>query len=206
MRFLTIVLVLGSLAGAAVPRVFGSPAAPPAVQRFAIVPGESTVTYRVNETLFNEGNRLATAVGITSTVRGEVFVDRTRPASSRIGTITVDISRFRSDSDRRDNAIRRRWLESAQYPIAEFAATAVRGLPDKYEDGRDVPVGIAGTLTVRGITQPVTWTATIRIEGDTLTVTGRTTVRMTDFGFDPPSIAFLRTENDVRLEFRLVAR
>jgi hypothetical protein len=37
-------------------------------------------------------------------------------------------------------------------------------------------------------------------------VTGRTTVRMTDFGFDPPSIAFLRTENDVRLEFRLVAR
>ncbi|MBI2248265.1 MAG: dioxygenase [Armatimonadetes bacterium] len=29
---------------------------------------------------------------------------------------------------------------------------------------------------------------------------------MTDFGFDPPAIFFLKTEDDVRLEFRFIAR
>jgi len=58
---------------------------------------------------------------------------------------------------------------------------------------------------VRDITRPVTWIGTIKLEGDRLMVTGNTTIKMTDFGFDPPAIFFLKTENETRLEFRLIA-
>jgi polyisoprenoid-binding protein YceI len=184
-----------------------SAAAPAGTQRFTIVAGESSVTYRVNETFINEGNRLNTAVGTTTVVRGEVFVDRARPANSRIGPISVDISQFKSDSARRDNAIRDRWLQSSRFPIAEFTATALQGMPESYQDGREVPVQITGNLKIRDVTRPVTFASTIRLDGTTLTVTGTTTIKMTDFGFDPPSIlGILRAENEAKLEFKFVAR
>lgn len=199
------VVIVGSAPrGVAAP----SPAPVPAgTQRFAIVPGESSVTYRVNETFINEGNRLATAVGVTTVVRGEVFVDRARPANSRVGTVTIDISQFTSDSARRDNAIRDRWLESRRFPIAEFAPSAIQGMPETYQEGREIGVQITGHLKIREVTRPVTFASTIKLEGTTLTVTGHTTIKMTDFGFDPPSIfGILRAENEARLEFRIIAR
>lgn len=181
--------------------------APAGTQRFAIVPGESSVTYRVAETFINEGNRLNVAVGTTTVVRGEIFIDRARPANSRIGTVTVDISQFTSDSARRDNAIRDRWLESRRFPIAEFAPTAIQGLPETHQDGREVTVQITGNLKIRDVTRPTTFASTIKLEGNTLTVVGSTTIQMTDFGFNPPSIlGILRAENEVKLEFRFVAR
>lgn len=84
-----------------------APATPPGpalagLQRFAIVPGESEVAYRVGEVFIREGNRFNVAVGITQAVRGDLFIDRANPRRSRIGTITVDIIQFKSDSERRD--------------------------------------------------------------------------------------------------------
>jgi polyisoprenoid-binding protein YceI len=196
--------VLGLLAS---PAAAAQSPAPAGAQRFAIVPGESSVIYRVNETFFREGNRLNTAVGTTTVVRGEIFIDRSKPGNSRIGTVTVDISQFRSDSERRDNAIRDRWLESSKFPTAEFASTEIKGLPDTYQNGREVPVQIAGNLKIRGVTRPVTFASTVKLDGNTLTVTGSTMIKMTDFGFDPPSIlGILRAENDAKLEFKFVAR
>lgn len=207
MRYVrTVLLALWTIAAVSVWPAPGA-AAPTTVQRFVIQPGDSNVTYRVNETLFIEGNRLNTAVGTTTVVRGEIMVDRGRPANSRIGTITVDISQFKSDSERRDNRIRQSWLESAKYPHAVFTATEIKGLPETYQEGREVAVQITGNLKIRDVTRPTTWASTVKLEGNTLTITGNTTIKMTDFGFDPPSImGILRTENEARLEFKFVAR
>ncbi len=189
------------------PPASAAPAAvAPGVQRFVIVPGESSATYNVDET-FVVGARFATAVGVTTEVRGEVFVDRARPSNTRIGVISIDISKFKSDSERRDAAIRQRWLESDRYPIAEFVPTRVTGLPETYVEGREAPVQIEGNLKIRDATRPTLFASMVRLEGSTLTVTGRTIIKMTDFGFDPPSIlGVLRAENEARLEFRFVAR
>lgn len=182
-------------------------AAPPAAQRFALVPGESQVIYRVSEIFISEGNRLNVAVGITAAVRGEIVVDRANPAASRVGSIQVDISQFRSDSQRRDNAIRRRWLESTRFPIAEFVPTSIDGLPSAFAEGRELTLRISGTLKVRDVVRPAVFETTLVVRGDLLTGSATTTVRMTDFGFDPPAIlGILRTENEVRIEFRFVAR
>ena len=182
-------------------------AAPTSLQRYTIVPSESQVIYRVGETLFREGNRYNLAVGVTNAVKGEILVDRTNPRNSRIGTITVDISTFRTDNPRRDNAIRERWLESARFPIAEFRPTTIQGLPSAYTEGREVTLQVTGDLKIRDVTRPTTFSVTVKLEGDRLTGTATGTIRMTDFGFDPPSIlGILRAENEVEIEFRFVAR
>ncbi len=177
------------------------------LERFVIVSAESQVVYRVGETIINDNNRLNVAVGITNAIQGEIFIDRTSPPNSRVGTITIDISQFKSDSQRRDLAIRRQWLESARHPIAEFAPTAVHGLPQIYAEGREVILQIIGNLKVRERVRPTTFATTLRLQGDILTGVATTTVQMTDFGFDPPSIfGILRAENGVKLEFRFTAR
>lgn len=175
-------------------------------QHFAIVPPDSTVTYRVGETFFEE-NRFAVAVGNTHAIQGDVYVDRAHPDRSRIGPVTIDISTFQSNSGRRDRAIRNRWLESSRYPTAEFTSTAIRGLPARYTEGQDLAVQVLGTLRVRDVTRPVTFTGTVRLAGDMLTGAVRTTILMTDFGFQPPEIfGTLKAENKAQLELQFTAK
>ncbi len=178
-----------------------------AVTRYVIVPSESEVLYRVDEVLFREGNKLNVAVGRTREVQGEVVIDRATPRNSRIGTITVNISTFKSDRARRDQAIRERWLESARFPKAEFRPEKIEGLPATYSDGQQLKLKVTGDLKVRDVTRPTTFDLTVVLRGTTLTGAATATIKMTDFGFDPPSIlGVLRTEDEARLELQFVAR
>ncbi len=205
---LGVALLLVGPVGGFVWTVSAAPGPTPAgVQRLVIVPAESQVSYRVAETLFNQNNRLNIAVGITNAIKGEITIDRARPVNSRIGTITVDISQFKSDSARRDNMIRENWLESSKFPIAEFTPTDVRGFPETYQDGREIALQMTGNLKIRTTVKPTTFAVTVKLDGTTLTGVATTTILMTDFGFDPPSIlGILKAENEARLEFRFVAR
>ncbi len=192
-------LFLGALAGLQ--------AAPtPNLERYVVVPSQSEARYRVGETFLGE-NRFNEAVGRTREVRGEIWVNRRTPAASRVGPIEVDISTLQSDSARRDNAIRQRWLQSARYPVARFVSTEIRGAPAAYREGEWVNLQVVGNLTIREVTRRVTWEARVRLVGPELRAQAATTIRMTDFGFEPPSIlGFVRAEDEAKLELDLVAR
>jgi polyisoprenoid-binding protein YceI len=180
--------------------------APANAPRYAIVPNDSTATYRVQETFVGQG--IHTAVGSTGAVAGDLYLDLSNPAASTIGTITVDISTLASDSSQRDNQIRQRFLESNKYPTATFVPKRLEGLPDTpYTDGQALAFTIVGDLTIRDVTKEVTWAATGKLDGDTFTGSATTQFNMTDFGFDPPEIAgLLKAENGVALELTIVAR
>ncbi len=183
------------------------PAPEDGIQVFTIFPGESSVTYEVGEVFLNQDNAFNLAVGITPAVNGEVFVDRENPQNSSIGPVTVDISQFTSDSQRRDNAIRERFLVSSQFPNAVFNPTGIQGLPGSYQEGEPISFQVTGDLTVRDVTRPVTFDVTFVGEGDTMTGEATTLILMSDFGFGPISIAgILNTEDEVNLKFNFVAR
>ncbi|MFV9503851.1 MAG: YceI family protein [Oscillochloridaceae bacterium umkhey_bin13] len=184
-----------------------SPAASSAVTIFKIVPSESQVSYEVGETFFNQNNRFVVAVGTTQTLEGEVRLDRDAPQQSTVGPITIDISAFRSDSPRRDQAIRDRWLESARFPLAIFTPTDIVGLPTSYTDGEELTLTITGDLQIREVSQPTTFTVTGQVNGDEMMGLATTQIKMSDFGFSPPNIAgVLGAEDDVKITFQFVAR
>jgi polyisoprenoid-binding protein YceI len=177
---------------------------PASGQRFVIDPQTSEASYHVGETFFRD-NQFKVAVGVTHGIQGDVYVDRAHPDQSRVGAITVNVNQFTSDSGHRDNAIRRRWLESDQYPTAVFTPTSIDGLPKTYAAGQTLHVRVTGNLTVHNVTKPAVFTGTLKLSGDTLTGTMESTVLMTDFGFDPPRIMMLQTENKATLEFHFTA-
>jgi polyisoprenoid-binding protein YceI len=181
--------------------------APTAPRTFSIVPEESEVNYEVGETFIDKGNVFNVAVGVTKQVSGDITIDYANPQNSTIGPITIDISQFASDSGRRDNFIRDRFLESSKYPLATFTVTKIEGLPAVGEEGVDYPLKITGDLTVKETTKPVTFDATVRLEGDQLTGTATTSVLMSDFGVGPISIAgILETQDEAKITINFVAR
>ncbi len=194
------------VAAGSAPSPAGAVADAGALVRYTVIAEESEARYRVGET-FLRMDRPNVAVGVTRAISGEILVDPARPAASRLGTFTVDISRLQSDEPRRDQAIRERWLQSARFPTARFEATAIE-VDEATGDGSDgIPVTLHGRLTIRDVTRPVTFQGQFWLEGDTLRASARTTVRMTDFGFEPPSIAgLLRANDEVQIEVDLVAR
>ena len=192
--------------GGATPCPAAAPAATGGAEKYTIVPDASTARYKVDEVFFGRG--LATAIGTTSAIAGDLYLDRQRVSASRIDTITVDISRLTSDSSQRDNRIRRSWLESSRFPQATFVTKRLEGLPDgPYTEGQELTFKIVGDLTVRTVTREVTWDARGKLQGDTFTGTATTNFNMTDFGFEPPEIAgTLKAENGVIVELELQAR
>jgi polyisoprenoid-binding protein YceI len=180
---------------------------PPGTVAYKIVPGESQVSYQVTETFINQNNKVNVAIGVTKVVNGEIYGDKSNPANSRMGEITVDVSKFTSDSGQRDNMIRRNFLQSSQYPLAHFVPNKVDGLPASYTDGQDDTFKVTGDLTVKQTTKPVTFDVTARLTGDTLTGKATTKILMSDFGVGPISLlGMLNTQDEVQITFDFVAR
>ena len=172
-----------------------------------IVPGESSVSYEVGETFINQNNRFQLAVGVTTNISGEIYANPANPPESELGTISVNISEFKSDSSRRDGAIRMQWLESAAYPIATFTPTEINVLPESYTPGEPYSFTITGDLTVREVSQPVQFDVVAAYTDGTLQGSAQSTILMSDFGVGPISIlGILNTEDEVKLTFNFVAR
>jgi polyisoprenoid-binding protein YceI len=160
------------------------------------VPAESQVEYAVQELFFGRP-AAQTTTGSTKSVEGQFT------AELRVGKLTlqsnqfkVDLRTLQSDNQVRDQAIRSNWLESNKYPYAEFTSTNIQGLPPELKEGVTIPFKIDGNMTIRGITKPLTFSASATLNGDTLTGTGTTLLYMKDFGFAAPDLAGRLTVTD----------
>lgn len=174
---------------------------------YTIIPGESQASYEVGETFFNENNRFAVAIGVTSEISGEITIDETNPQQSQVGVIVVDISRLRSNSSRRDGTIRDRFLESSRYPLATFVPGLIEGLPERYTPGEVLSFQVSGDLTIRETTRQVVFDVTAGLQDGTLSGSAQTMILMSDFGFGPILMAgILGTEDEVKLSFDFIAR
>ncbi len=176
-----------------------------AARVYRIDPKQSKATYRVGE-VFLENNRFNTAVGTTSAVSGEIRVDKEKPSDSRMGEIVIDVSQLKSDQERRDDAIRRNWLESKKYPLARFRNARLSGLPASVTEGKPFTFEATGDMTVRKATREVTWDVTATLDGDTLRGRATTKLQMSSFGIEPPNIAgFVKAEDEIALSLDFVA-
>ena len=93
-----------------------------------MVPERSTASYRIREQLAGI-NFPSDAVGTTQAVTGTIALDDQGQVRLSDSRMTIDLRTLRSDSDRRDNYVRRNTLETERYPTVVFVPTAVRGLP-----------------------------------------------------------------------------
>lgn len=211
-RFLLLLTLLALLAGcgaetpapqtAAPAEPTVAPAAPvpasavPGMRTFAVVPGESTASYLVDEEFFaaalskyNIGAGKKVTVGSTQEVAGSLALELGADQPLGPNRFTVDLPSLTSDQSLRDGWIRDNALESNKFPEALFVATSISGAPESYTDGTEVSFQLVGDLTVRAITLPATFDVTATLSGDIITGVAEAKVKMSDFGVTPPNFA-----------------
>lgn len=179
----------------------------------SIVGSESQACYLTSE-IFLENNMMGLpsgfngAAGITKTISGDIALDLNNVANSQIGDITVNISEFKSDNDRRDGFIRQNFLQSNKYPYATLTNATAIGLPTgAYKEADTLKFQIKGTLTVHDTKRDTTFDATGSYSGGTLVIKATTELKMSEFGIQVPNIAnLLKVDDALRLEVNIVAR
>ena len=184
-----------------------APAPAAGTTRFQVAGDRSLASYTTREKFFDQPSPIF-VTGTTSAISGDLHLDRTtwQPAADPPSVITVDLRTLQTDSSRRDNAIRGRFLESNTYPMATFVLKRVAGVPQSYQEGAEVTVVLEGELTVREITIPVAWQGTAKLEGNTLTgKVGTSELKYADFGIPQITITILAVEDWFKLDMELTA-
>ena len=189
------------------------PEASGGLRRFVIVPEMSEASYQVEEEFFQQAvERLGVdlgetiTIGSTQEVQGEFVLDLSQPFPLVENQFTVNIRSLTSDQSRRDERIQEESLESDRFPLAQFVATAVEGFPATYAEGEEITFQLIGDLTIREITQSTMFELTAVLSNNGINGTATTTILMTDFGFDPPSIGnFFTVANEALITLDFVA-
>ena len=193
-------------AGAATAEATAETAGAPAAL-FALVQGESSVSFELDEDM--RGQRI-TVVGTTPDVAGQIAVNFENPSASEVGEIRFNLRTLATNNDFRNRAIRGQILQSAQdqFEFGSFTPTAITGLPNgPIEPGQSVTFQITGDLTLKDISNPVTFDVTLSEVGeDRLVGQATATVNRTDWGLTIPSVQQVaNVEEEVVLTINLVA-
>ena len=179
-----------------------------AAVRYVTAATGNAARYRIREQLV--GLDLPNdAVGETSGVTGTIAADAKGNVVSTESKFTVDVSTLKSDKDRRDGFVRRRVLETEQYPTVTFVPKSVKGVTLPLPKAGSKTFQILGDLTVRGTTRPVTWNATAAFSPAGMKGTANTSFTFADFGINQPKVpVVLSVDETIKLEldFNLIAQ
>lgn len=165
--------------------------------------GEATVArYRVGENLRIQGQIVA--VGETSDVSGAIVFDGDGAIVPDASALTVNMTGFVSDEDRRDNWVRRRF--QAQFPTAEMTVTSVSGMPWPLPETGGATFTLTGDMTIEGATSEVTWNVNALFGPGSVTGQAQTVITFDQFEMDKPSLPFIiSVEDEITLEIDIDA-
>jgi polyisoprenoid-binding protein YceI len=171
------------------------------VWRWTVAPRENEARYRVREQLARI-NFPSDAVGVTTAIAGGIAVDAQGAVQRAQSRFTIDVAGLKSDSDRRDNFLRRNTLQAEQYPAIVFEPAVLHNLSFPLPASGDLDFQMVGDMTIRGVTRPVTWDVTAVVVDGALKGLARTRFTFADFGITKPRVAsVLSVDDDIRLEY-----
>ncbi len=93
-------------------------------------------------------------------------------------------------------------MEVDAFPTATFVVDQAVDLPEL--TGTPVTVPVAGSLTVHGVTRPVTVDLAVVATATGVETSGSIPVSFGDFDVTPPDLGFVRVEDAGAVEFYLV--
>ncbi|HET8644292.1 MAG TPA: YceI family protein [Vicinamibacteria bacterium] len=182
-----------------------------AERRYVVVPEQSRVTVHVGRAgLFGFAGHEHEVVGPVA--QGEVATDEEQPARS---TVTLEFATAalkvtgRGEPAKDVPKVQEKMLgpevlDAQRHPRVSFRSTSVSATP---AGAGAWDLKVRGDLTLHGVTRPVDLPVRVTRAGDDLRATARTTIRHTDFGMKPVSVAgVVKVKNELTLEFDIAAR
>jgi polyisoprenoid-binding protein YceI len=159
--------------------------------------GDAGVGYRILEDIPVGGPEEIT--GRTTNVSGSLDVEE---GSVTTMTVKVDMNTLASGVALRDQIVAEQYLQAPQHPEATFTITDPIKLPEAPE-GEPTDFEVAGDLTIRGVTVPVTATGTGQWNKDVIEVVGSVDTTLGAFGVKRPDLMGRTARDEVVVEFKI---
>jgi polyisoprenoid-binding protein YceI len=171
--------------------------------RLVTAPEGNRARYRVREQL--AGLQFPNdAVGETGAITGTLTLEADGKVVREESRFVVDLTKLKSDKDRRDGYVQRNTLQTAEFPTAVFVPTAIHGLPSPLPTTGEMTLRMEGELTLHGVTRPTAWDVTLRAANGTFTGQAATVFTFDAFGLSIPKVAsVLSVVDEIRLEYDL---
>jgi len=148
---------------------------------------ESSITYAMNHPLH-------AWTGESKDINSIILTDEAKTTIFQVA-VSAKLSSFDSKNANRDSHMME-VTEALKFPNVTYVSTSVT------VDGNDFTS--SGTLTFHGISQPVAMKGKLVRDGNKLTFTGNFNLKMTQFKVEPPSLMGINTNDDFKLEFKVV--
>lgn len=165
---------------------------------WAPVPADSEFGYRVPETLAGVDSE---AVGRGDDIEGLLTIAGT---TATVVDVTVQVESITSDDSLRDEQFRGRIMNVSEFPTASFRITEPIEFGTIPTGDDTITATATGELTLRGVTNPVTFDVTAQTTGERIGVLGSIPVAFTDYEIPDPSVGPVRLGNEGEVEFVLV--
>ena len=154
--------------------------------------------YRVQEVL---AGLETTAVGRSNEIDGLLTIEGTTATAL---DVEVQVATISSDSSQRDAQFRGRIMNADEFPTATFQLTEPIDFGSIPVGDETITAAATGDLTLRGVSNPVSFDVTARTTDGRIGVLGSIPVVFADYGIDNPSFGAVRTEDEGLVEFVLV--
>lgn len=139
-----------------------------------------------------------TVVGSTDQVSGTATIEGDSLAAAEV---TVQVSGIATDSSQRDGQFRGRVMAADTYPTATFVLADPVDLSAVPTDGTTATLPVAGTLTLKDRSLPVTVDVEVLRSGTDLVASGSVPVIWSDFGIEAPSLGFVTVDDRGSVDF-----
>lgn len=158
----------------------------------------STLRYRVVESINGFDTE---GVGETNQITGALTIAGTTATTA---DFVVDMTTFASNEGNRDRQFNGRIMSVDQFPTSSFVLTSPIEFGAIPVPGETVTATATGDLTLRGVTNSVTFDLTATLDNDRIGVLGNIPVVFADYSIPNPSFGTISTEDNGLLEFVLV--
>ena len=161
-----------------------------------VVTPESTVTYQ--------------AADSRDSWRGRAPVESLRLVfdDANLQSLELEITLYPGEFDSgnfiRDANARRAVFETGAYPEIRFVATGLRADPATLPVGVARTVGLEGTLTMHGVSRPLSLPVNVERDETELRATGSFEVSLSDFEMTRPELFGVRVNDEVSVSFEVV--
>ncbi len=156
--------------------------------------------YRVQEQLAGVGGH--TAVGRSTKLSGSMTLAGTVVTNA---AVTVDMTALTSDNQFRDDQLRKQAIQTDTYGTSTFQLTSPLDLKSLPVEGKTVSLAGSGTMTIHGVSRPVTISLQAVRSGGIIVVTGTLPIVFSDWAIQKPtSFSVLSVDDHGTMELHLL--
>lgn len=155
--------------------------------KISCIKEESSIVYAMNHPLHSWH-------GESKEINSILLMDESKSTIYQVA-VSAKVSSFDSKNANRDSHMIEA-TEALKFPNVTYVSTSVTLNGSEFTS--------SGNLTFHGISQPVALKGKFEQDGNKLTFTGNLSVKLTQFKIDPPSLMGISTDEDVKLEFKVV--